>query len=300
MKNKWITVFFIGSALLLMLLFPELTLKGTRNGLLLWYQNFLPAVFPFMILSGLLTGYLEKGGPAFAVAAGFLNGYPCGAKTAADLSQRGLLPENTACYYAVFCNMSGPMFMATYAGLKQEMPVIYLTSLGILLFFCRVKSPASRFGHAVSASSEIVSEKLPTEAPAISSPPAEAVSANDDYLLDCTGIVVKAGIYIMYFSILMELLSQPSFSSKLLKAFVPFLELTTGIACIRSTAFPLPSLERYFRIFLCVSGGLCTAFQTKEVTYKLDLSLPRYVVLKLIQASAVCMICFFLSCIQRS
>ena len=280
MRNKWITAFLVITALVLMLLFPELTLEGTRSGLLLWYQNFLPAVFPFMILSGLLTGCLKKGGSVFAVAAGFLNGYPCGAKTAADLRQRDLLPEDTACYYAVFCNMSGPMFLATYAGLKEEMPVIYLTSIVLLWIFCQLTPKISwnRLTYNSGHASEYASGKT--------------APADNDYLLECTGVMVKAGIYIMYFSILMKLLSQPFLSSRLLNLCLPFLELTTGITYIRSAAFPMPSMERYFRIFLCVSGGLCTAFQTREVTYGLHLPLFRYLYLKLIHASVVCGACF--------
>lgn len=280
MRNKWFTAFLITSALLLMLLFPETTLKGTREGLLLWYQYFLPSVFPFMILSGILTGYLKKGGAFFAVTAGFLNGYPTGAKTAADLKKRGLLPENTACYYAVFCNMSGPMFMAAYADLKQEMPFIYLTSIVLLICFCKLTrknklQEISRHDHEISE--QAIEEK-----------------GTGDYLMNCTGVMVKAGIYIMYFSILMELMSQPFLTSRLLKLFVPFLELTTGIARIQASDFPLPHLSRYFRVFLCVSGGLCTAFQSKEVTYELNLSLPRYLFLKLLQASAVCGVCYII------
>lgn len=272
-------------------------MRGTRNGLLLWYQNFLPSVFPFMILSGLLTGYLKKGGSVFAVAAGFLNGYPCGAKTAADLKQKGLLPENTACYYAVFCNMSGPMFLATYADLKEEMPVIYLTSIVLLWLFCQLtpRLPDYRqafFCRSSGQSAQTVKNRQKTQISEASFPSENTASTDNDYLLECTGIMVKAGIYIMYFSILMELLSQPFFSSSLLRLYVPFLELTTGIACIRDAAFPLPGLERYFRIFLCVSGGLCTAFQTKEVTYGLNLSLLRYLILKQVHALTVCAVCY--------
>ncbi|MDY4970468.1 MAG: hypothetical protein SO101_09440 [Lachnospiraceae bacterium] len=283
MKNRCFSIFLIGSALLLMLLFPDITLEGTRCGLLLWYQRFLPAVFPFMILSGLLTGYLKKGGAVFAVAAGFLNGYPIGAKTAADLKKKGLLPENTARYYAVFCNMSSPMFMTAYAGLEKEMPVIYLTSILLLVVFCKLagtQTGRQKKSHEASAADAV--------------PPAQNETGPNtgDYLLDCTGIMVKAGIYIMYFSILMELLSQPACSTPALKLLAPFLELTTGINRIGSADFPMPSLAGYYRIFLCVSGGLCTAFQSGEVTYDLNLSLPRYLLLKLIQASAACATCF--------
>lgn len=283
MKNRRFSVFLTGSALLLMLLFPEITLKGARCGLLLWYQRFLPAVFPFMILSGLLTGYLKKGGAVFAVAAGFLNGYPVGAKTAADLKKKGLLPENTARYYAVFCNMSSPMFMTAYAGLGKEMPVIYLTSVLLLAVFCKLtgaRAGQQKESRETSAADAVPSVQSETEPNA------------GDYLLGCTGIMVKAGIYIMYFSILMELLSQPACSAPVLKLLVPFLELTTGIDRIASAGFPMPSLAQYYRIFLCVSGGLCTAFQSGEVTYELDLTLPRYLLLKLVQASAVCAACF--------
>lgn len=278
MRNKWLTAFLTGSALLLMLLFPETTLSGTRKGLLLWYQHFLPAVFPFMILSGLLTGYLKKGGSFFAVICGFLNGYPTGAKTAAELKKKELLPKETACYYAVFCNMSGPMFMASYASLKQEMPVIYLTSIALLFLFCKtagLKHPTDK-----------KEEKKFT--------PSSQETGTGDYLMNCTAIMVKAGIYIMYFSILMEFLALPFFTSNTIKLLAPFLELTTGIARIQSSDFPLPGLSRYFRIFLCVSGGLCTAFQSKEVTYELNLSLPRYLFLKIIQAGTVCSVCFLL------
>lgn len=266
----------IGSALAVMLVFPESTLRGTRTGLLLWYQYFLPAIFPFMILSGLLSGYLKKGGSLFAVITGFLNGYPNGAKTAADLSRRGLLPKETAGYYAVFCNLSGPMFLVSYAGLKRELPIIYLTSAVLLFIFCQMKR---RTNHSQKQSAEIsreISEEMPP----------------GDYLMECTRVMVKAGIYIMYFSILIEMLVRHFSSSFLIRLLIPFLELTTGIACIQDPTFPLPSFRRYFRLFLCVSGGLCTAFQAKEVTYGLDLSIPRYLFFKLIQSFAVCAVCF--------
>ncbi|MGN0295339.1 MAG: hypothetical protein ACI4D3_15185 [Lachnospiraceae bacterium] len=307
MKNRWLIVFLIVSALLLMLLFPGITLKGAQSGLLLWYQRFLPAVFPFMILSGLLTGYLSRGGAIFAVAAGFLNGYPVGAKTAADLKKKGLLPENTACYYAVFCNMSSPMFMAAFAGLNREMPVIYLTSAALLIGFCLLtgrsgsgnirfrKTGMGRFCRPEpelykSCRSEADTKNSVTAAPGdITDEPGAG-----DHLLECTGIMVKAGIYIMYFSILAEFLSGPSFTGPVLKLLIPFLELTTGISRIQAPDFPLPLLARYWKLFLCVSGGLCTAFQTREVTYDLNLSLPRYLFLKMIQASAVCVVCYLI------
>lgn len=276
MKNRFVSILLIVSALLLMLLFPQTTLNGTKQGLLLWYQQFLPAVFPFMILSGLLTVRLKRGGAFFAVCAGFLNGYPTGAKTAADLKKNDLLPEHTAPYYAVFCNMAGPLFLLSFAGLKQELPLIYLTSIAVLILFCHFVRPDKHLNISEQANGSLPLETRKEEP--------------GDYLMECSEIMVKAGIYIMYFSILTRFLSPLSFLP--LQLLVPFLELTNGVALIQSPDFPLPSMRRYLLLFLCVTGGLCTAFQTREVTTGLNLSIWRYLFLKGIQAAAVCMVCY--------
>lgn len=88
---------------LIMLLCPQEVFFGASKGLLLWFQTVLPTLLPFMILSGLLIStnsivYLDRiFGPlfcrlfrtsenaSFAIIAGFLCGYPMGAKVTADL-----------------------------------------------------------------------------------------------------------------------------------------------------------------------------------------------------------------------
>lgn len=275
-QRRWLVL--LASSLFFMLLFPELTLQGTRRGLLLWYQHFLPAVFPFMILSGIMTGFLHGGGPVFAALAGFLNGYPNGAKIASDLSERKLLSENIAPYYAVFCNQSSPMFLSAFAGLKKEMPWIYISS--VFLLFLTGQIEKCRPGGNADSNAGIT-------------PKSETVSSgfSGDYLLDCTGIMVKAGIYIMYFSILVRFLIEISNHFPAIRFLIPFLEITTGITYIRNSPLFTGKIQQMLLLFLCVSGGICTAFQTMEVTKKLNLSLKRYLFLKLVQASFTCIIC---------
>lgn len=275
-KQRWWLV-LLASSLLFMLLFPELTLQGTRRGLLLWYQHFLPAVFPFMILSGIMTGFLHGGGPVFAALAGFLNGYPNGAKISSDLSDRKLLSEDMAPYYAVFCNQSSPMFLSAFAGLKKEIPWIYVSSVFLLVLTGRIEK--WRKGNTADCG------RVPQKS--------ETVPAgfSGDYLLDCTGIMVKAGIYIMYFSILISFLSGISDRFPAIRFLIPFLEITTGITYIRNSDIFAGKIQQILILFLCVSGGICTAFQTMEVTKNLNLSLKRYLFLKLIQASFTCIIC---------
>lgn len=340
-----------GTAMLLMLLFPGITLRGTRRGLLLWYQFFLPAVFPFMILSGLMTRRLKRGGKLFAVIGGFLNGYPNGAKIAADLQKKGLLSPKTAPFYAAFCNMSGPMFLASYANLTKEMPLLYLTSV-LLLYLCCVLSPGNdtmpvhqtnclqnpvkdnpkNKNSSINLDSKVQNtpacfdskvKKNPVcfdsnakKDPVSFDPESKKIHASydlngnkttdslmtdqsgtGDFLLECTGIMVKAGIYIMYFSILIELLAAVSYMIPQLKYVIPFLEMTTGIACIQDFGFPCPRLRLYYRLFLCTTGGMCTIFQTGEVIRGMDLTIWKYILLKLLQGLVICGVCFMFNTI---
>ena len=91
----------------IMLLFPGPVFRGASQGILLWFQTVLPTLLPFMIaanlmvrtnavhcisrLAGGLLGRALKVSDcgAFAVIAGFLCGYPMGAKVTADLLREG-------------------------------------------------------------------------------------------------------------------------------------------------------------------------------------------------------------------
>ena len=88
---------------LAMLVSPDIVFTGAADGLLLWFNTIFPTLFPFMFITAIL---LKSGGlniianvlgkplgkifsvsaaGAFSVIAGFLCGYPMGAKVTADL-----------------------------------------------------------------------------------------------------------------------------------------------------------------------------------------------------------------------
>ena len=114
-KLLWINICLV---LAVLLLCPAVVNKGSGDGLLLWFTVVLPALFPFMVFSGVmmkigatqtighylypvfhrLLGLSENG--CYAMAVGFLSGYPLGGKTAADLlRQNAVTPEEA---YAAF------------------------------------------------------------------------------------------------------------------------------------------------------------------------------------------------------
>ena len=126
---------------LYLVFFPEYALESTRAGLLLWYHSVLPVLFPFMLLCTLLIRFrvlermpefltrpLQKvfsisNYGSYAVIAGFLCGFPIGAKLSSDLYREGKIDKEEARLLYGFTNNLSPVFLISYAASEQmEMP----------------------------------------------------------------------------------------------------------------------------------------------------------------------------------
>jgi len=119
-------------ALLLMLFHADYVTEGARYGLLLWYTAVVPALFPFMVLSGLIVAgggvavlmtpvYLLLGcflpiskNGCYVLVSGLLCGYPMGAKTCADFVREGRISLNEGKFLMAICNHPSPMFLLGY------------------------------------------------------------------------------------------------------------------------------------------------------------------------------------------
>ena len=119
---------------ILLLIFPEKVLIASREGLLLWFNNVLPSLLPFIIAANMLIAlgfsqYLGRvlsplmrvffnlpGAGGFALVTGLTSGYPMGAKTVADLRRAGLLTAKEGQHLMAFCNNAGPLFIIGVVG----------------------------------------------------------------------------------------------------------------------------------------------------------------------------------------
>ena len=118
-----------------LLIFPNIILPAARTGLLLWFNNVLPSLFPFIVASNMLMALggvkllgnviapimeflfkLPKEG-GFALIVGFTSGYPLGAKVVADLHKDRQLSNNDAQHMLGFCNNAGPLFIVGVVGI---------------------------------------------------------------------------------------------------------------------------------------------------------------------------------------
>ena len=106
--------------------------QAVRDGLALCAGSVIPALFPFLAVSGLLTALDAGESPALgplarllgcsrAGARAFLLGltgsYPVGARTVAQLYRRGGISRREACRLLLFSNNCGPAFILGVAGL---------------------------------------------------------------------------------------------------------------------------------------------------------------------------------------
>lgn len=158
--NLMYTLFFLALTLCL-LTHSQLGLRYACLGLQLWYEAMVPALLPFMILSGIMirAGVTEKFAAAlypvvnpvcrvsknvcYAMMMGFLCGFPMGAKTAADLYERGMLTEDEAKFLLAFCNNIGPIYFVGFALplLRRRLVLPYLFGMyGLpLLYGCALR-----------------------------------------------------------------------------------------------------------------------------------------------------------------
>ena len=112
-----------GTALAMMILILDSRAAGeaAREGVELCIRTVIPSLFPFFLVSGLMTGNIS--GECFVgrffhapahcgtvILTGFLSGYPVGAKLAAQQYRTGFLTKSQAERLLWFCSQAGPSF----------------------------------------------------------------------------------------------------------------------------------------------------------------------------------------------
>ena len=279
------------AAMLLLLLFPDISFEGAKNGLLLWFNIVLPTLLPFMLISALIVAwggvpvltrplsplfrfFHLSGQGSYAFLCGLLCGYPMGAKTTADFVKSGELTSQEGKRLLAIAGAPSPMFLAGYVRLclPGEIPFIFATAamylpvvLLIILSGIVYKVPA-----VVSAREKAADT-------------GNSVRSFDELLMDSLEIMVKVGGYIMLFSILAafaDLFLPPGLFLKPL--LLGFIEMTTGIKAISTSMSSLPAAAAI--IASAAFGGLSGVFQTNTVIKNAGLSIRHYVLWKLLHA----------------
>lgn len=137
-RRNLITGISASVGMLILVLDSRTALSGAQIGIELCIRTVIPALFPFFLLSVLLTGTLagadmpvlkplEKltgipSGAGVILLCGFLGGYPTGAKCTADVYRAGGLNRSEAERMLAFCSNAGPAFLFGMAGQAFSSP----------------------------------------------------------------------------------------------------------------------------------------------------------------------------------
>lgn len=117
----------------------------------IWFEHLIPALFPFMFLSGFIIDlhidqyviipfvpilkivYRINISSIYVIVVGFLCGFPLGAKVCMDQYNRGKISQTEAEFLLCFCNNFGPAYYIIFV--KSALFVDYPIIKGLLLIY---------------------------------------------------------------------------------------------------------------------------------------------------------------------
>ena len=275
-------LYFFLLLLLALLFFPDLATAGAMEALRVCGSAVIPALFPFFLLSRLLSSYLPvlKRVPSYlpALLMSFLGGYPVGISTVVSLYEGGQISKSDAQRALRICNNSGPGFFVAVAGSV----VLHDSRAGLLLYAIHVLSAlltASLWLHAPE--NKLIVHRKPQPIP-FPQQFQRALNASCNAMLQVCGLVIL-------FSVLLSLL-RPLLPSSLLPLVSGSLELTSGILSLRGHphAFLLCALFMSW-------GGLCVHMQAISLWQSAGLQCKGYLFHKFLHA----LLSAWLACVVR-
>jgi len=289
MKKKMFILIILLS-LFYILRFPDIAVHAAGNGLILWFEQVLPSLLPFAILSNIIIAsdilpliigkvipFIQKIIPistsgAFTLLSGFLFGFPMGSKNCARLLLDKKMEKQEAEVLFIITNNMSPVFIQSYIlGQQLQLPEYFGWSILILYLppfllgrYLLQKNPINKNNHKKTASRSKINFQIV-----------------DAGIMNGFETLTKIGGYIMIFSILAScflLLPIPD----LLKTYcIGVVELTNGIHFLSTTTLS-PENKYILAMIFTAFGGLSGIAQTSAMIKDTGLSMKKYIGWKLV------------------
>lgn len=287
---KYLFLIFFAAMTICMLLYSGQSLRLALEGLNLWFTKMIPALLPFMILSGtlILTGLSDSFAALFApvlkpvfqlsdscvycLIIGFLCGFPMGARVCAQSYEKGKLSYREASLILAFCNNIGPIYFTGFVLplFPVKKPALVLIGMyglpllyGLFLRYTTFRQiPLAKDVRPPSHTSVIL--------------PGQLLSCLHESILSALDGITALGGY-MIFCNLLNLIPQLMFADMpvLLQRLGPLLEITGGLS-------KLPSADTLWAYIVLPFGGLSCIAQTYSCIKNTDLSIKEYIFHKVI------------------
>lgn len=278
----------------IILAFPKQCLALSLNGLNLWFTKMIPALFPFMVLSGIIIR-MELISPCvtmlkpilgklfrvndpciYGMVLGFLCGFPMGAHTAAELYENKVISKKEASFLLAFCNNIGPVYFLSFV-----VPTLELTSLWIYLFgMYGIPFLYGLLLRYTVYSGDLTGGQGKNNAKVQS---CSLTAALDQSIGNALLNIARLGGYMIIFNLLFIL---PMLFTELFVPSEPYQTiLLGGVGCLLEISGGINLLgNRLPYLVLCILpfGGLSCIAQTGSMIRNTDLSLTEYIMHKMI------------------
>lgn len=284
--------------LLVILFMPKLSMEAAKRGLLLWFNVIIPTLFPFILLSNIIvnsniinyinylfTPIMSKffglpGVSGYAFVIGLLSGYPVGGKITSDLLEKKAITQSQAQYMMTFCNNASPMFIIgfiatglldnSYVGIIMLI-IIYFANFITALIYRVIYSNELPVVHNSKNSMVYKSKRI-------------NFSLFDDCIMNAISLIVKIGGYIIFFSIILSLLSILPMDNNILKKFLlSCIELSNGVKLLADDNSTF--IVKFVLLCTVTSFGTFSVHaQTASVLSGTNINLYKYMFSKAINA----------------
>lgn len=276
----------------------QTSLTYAAMGLNLWFQKMIPALLPFMILSGIMVRlkltdkiamvayplirplYRVRKNVCYAMLTGFLCGFPMGARVVDDLYARGMISRREGEYLLAFCNNIGPVYFCSFVlpllGRRKVWPYLFgmygiplLYGLALRYTMFRDLSRSLKPGKKT----DLVCCELPTQETSSAEKLLEVI---DSSIHTSIQSILTLGGYMILFNLLN--LVPHILLGKPMSVLAPLLEITGGLMLLKD-ASPL------FCLLALSFGGLSCIAQTYSCIRDSDLSIRNYIYHKAVLTS---------------
>ena len=274
-----------------LVLFPQEGISTGVNALNLCFNSVAPALFPYLVCSGLLSSlgaaklfshYLSPlmrplfgvpGCGAIALVLGTVSGYPIGAVCANDLYLSGECTKTEAERLLAFCNNSGPLFViSVIGGAFLESP-----HLGRILYISHALSAVLTgiIFRAVGKNTTALPPRLPAKsAPEIKN----TFRALGEVMDSSVFTILKICGFVVFFTVFASSLPSTAFSPYIHS----LLEITGGLKKLATLDIEI-TLKLSLISFFVAFSGISVMFQVAAITARSGLSLKMYFGGKLLQ-----------------
>lgn len=288
MKKQLWTGLGASIGMLILILDGKTALEGAREGVDLCIWTVIPSLFPFFVLSILLTGafmgsqlsHIRLFGKLFSLPEAtesllipaFLGGYPAGAQSIAQAFHQRQLSKETAEQLLAYCNNAGPAFLF-------GMTAVHFPQKGMVWLLWLI--------HICSAI--LVSIVLPCGNTKGNVTGGKVISFSDA-VLSALKVMAQVCGWLVLFRVIIRFLNRWIlwiFPIELQVAVTGLLELSNGCCMLNK----IPDVRLRFLICsgMLAFGGLCVTMQTLSVTT--GLSLKRFFLGKVLQTLFSLLLC---------